>query len=625
MPAKTNYAVGEGLDITGLVVTASYSDSTTAPVKVSAANITGFNSATAGSKTLTVTYNGKTATFTVTVSAAFVAVTDITGVPAMTVAGVPLTLTGTVTPSSAINKTIVWEVKNAGTTGAAMAGGSNVLNTVAVGTVTVTASIASGTAPGVAYIHDFTITVISAADFVPVAGITGVPTETDAGTPLILTGTVTPASATYKTIVWSIQNAGTTGATISGNTLNTLAVGTVSVRATISNGLAISSSYTQNFTITVNAPFVSVISITNVPSRAYTGTPLPLSGTVTPSTATNNAIIWSVKSGTGVSISGNMLNTTLAGTVVVTATIQNGLNSTQAYTKDFTITVYGAFVPVTNISGVTNYGKAGVAQTLSGTVVPSTATNKTITWTVKDSGTTGAKISGSSITFSGEGAVVITATIASGLSPYNGVVQGESYIQDFTLYVDPAFVAVTGITAVPTTAYVGNSLLLSGTVTPSNANYKTINWSIQSGTGVSISNNNLNTTSASVGVVVVTATITNGSAPGLAYTQDFPITVLATLPSLNLTIDDFTFTDEGIGVFTNVPSVILSKEAKSSQTIEMSGLSDVVWYIGNIKLGTGNTVTLNALNFTIGTYALSITFTKDGKSWLSSLPFTITE
>ena len=535
LPVKTNYVVGEALNITGLVVTATYSDNTTAPVTVTAANVTGFSSSTAGNKTLTVTYSGKVATFTVTVNTSFVAVTNITDVPEVAVVGVSLTLTAMVAPSNATNKAIVWNVKNAGATGATIAYGSSVLNTTSQGTVTVTATIADGTSTSVAYVKDFTLTVISLDNFVPVTNIT------------------------------------------------------------------------------------------NVPSRAYVGTPLALSGTVSPSNATNKTIIWSVKSGTGVSISGNILNTTIAGTVTVTAAILNGVNSTQAYTKDFSITVYGAFIPVTSISNVNDYGKAGVAKTLSGTVEPSNATNKTIVWSVKNAGTTGAKISSSTITFTGEGTAVVTATIASGLTPYNGIVQGASYSQDFTINVDPAFVAVTGITDVPTTAYVGTALPLGGTVFPSNANNKTISWSVQSGTGVSISSNRLNTTSASIGVVVVTATITNGSAAGVSYTQDFPINVLGTRPVINLTIDDFTFIDEGSGVFASVPPIILSKASKSSQAITLNDLSDVVWYLGNIKLETGNSITLNAANFNIGTYTLSVAFTKDNKSWLGRLSFTVTE
>jgi hypothetical protein len=98
--------------------------------------------------------------------------------------------------------------------------------------------------------------------FTAVTGITGVPTEATAGTPLILTGTVNPSNATHRTIAWSVFNAGTTGATISGNTLNATAAGTVVVRATIVNGATEGTVYTQNFTITVSAAAVLSYTVT---------------------------------------------------------------------------------------------------------------------------------------------------------------------------------------------------------------------------------------------------------------------------------------------------------------------------------------------------------------------------
>lgn len=67
-PTKTTYSVGEELDVTGAVITATYDDSTTADVNVTTAMCSGFDSTTAGNKTVTVTYEGKTTTFTVTVS-----------------------------------------------------------------------------------------------------------------------------------------------------------------------------------------------------------------------------------------------------------------------------------------------------------------------------------------------------------------------------------------------------------------------------------------------------------------------------------------------------------------------------------------------------------------------------
>jgi len=164
----------------------------------------------------------------------------------------------------------------------------------------------------------------------------------EAGKPVTLIGTVEPAGATNQNIIWSVVNAGTTGATITnGNVLNTTGAGTVVIRATITDGLGKGQDYVKDFTITVKAAFVAVTGITGIPATATAGTPLTLNGTVAPATATNKTIVWRVKTAgtTGATISGNTLNTNAAGMVVVTAAIVNGLTATTNYTQDFNIVV----------------------------------------------------------------------------------------------------------------------------------------------------------------------------------------------------------------------------------------------------------------------------------------------
>jgi hypothetical protein len=65
-PTKTVYAIGESLSTAGMVVTAAYSDGTTEAV--TGYTTSGFDSSSAGQKTVTVSYEGTTTTFTVTVS-----------------------------------------------------------------------------------------------------------------------------------------------------------------------------------------------------------------------------------------------------------------------------------------------------------------------------------------------------------------------------------------------------------------------------------------------------------------------------------------------------------------------------------------------------------------------------
>jgi hypothetical protein len=65
-PTKTSYTTGENLDLTGLVVTGTYSDGTSKTE--TGILVSGYNPNTLGQQAFTVTVNGKTAAFSVTVN-----------------------------------------------------------------------------------------------------------------------------------------------------------------------------------------------------------------------------------------------------------------------------------------------------------------------------------------------------------------------------------------------------------------------------------------------------------------------------------------------------------------------------------------------------------------------------
>lgn len=72
-PANTTYVVNDDLDLTGLVITLTYSDDTKedvsySPATASSFTTSGFDKTKTGSQTVTVTYNEKSTTFDVTVN-----------------------------------------------------------------------------------------------------------------------------------------------------------------------------------------------------------------------------------------------------------------------------------------------------------------------------------------------------------------------------------------------------------------------------------------------------------------------------------------------------------------------------------------------------------------------------
>jgi endo-1,4-beta-xylanase len=507
----------EPADATNTTIVWAVKTAGTTGAAISSGNI--LNAAAAGTLTVTATIAGGKAdggnyTQDFSISVENKAVSAINGVPSVMTAGEPLTLSGTVEPADATNKTIVWTVKTAGSAGAAIDSG-NILNASAAGTLTVTATIAGGKADGEDYAQDFNITVALPAS-IPVSSIVNLPTVMTAGEPLTLSGTVEPADATNKTIVWSIGNAGTTGAAIEGAILNASAAGTLTVTATIAGGKADGGTYTQDFAISVENKAVSAIR--NVPTVMAAGAPLTLSGTVEPADATNQTIVWSVGNAgtTGAVIDGATLSAAAGGTVTVTATIAGGKADGGNYTQDFNISV--TFKAVSAISGVPSAMVAGTPLTLSGTVEPADATKRTIVWRVGNAGTTGADIDGATLSAAAGGTVTITATIAGGKA------DGGNYTQDFNISV--TFKAVNAISGVPGDMVAGTPLTLSGTVEPADASKRAIVWSVSNPgtTGATLSGNTLR--AAAAGTVKVTAAIAGGKADGGNYTQDFDINVI---------------------------------------------------------------------------------------------------
>ena len=79
-PYKTVYDLGEELDVTGLTVKAVYDNDTEETVSLSDCTVTGFDSETEGVKTVTVSYQGKTAQFTVEVKAQEIPEKTLTGI-----------------------------------------------------------------------------------------------------------------------------------------------------------------------------------------------------------------------------------------------------------------------------------------------------------------------------------------------------------------------------------------------------------------------------------------------------------------------------------------------------------------------------------------------------------------
>jgi uncharacterized repeat protein (TIGR02543 family) len=189
--------------------------------------------------------------FSISITAAFVPVAEITGVPGELETGAGADLgSARVVPENATNQSVAWSLVDPGTTGLLDVSGG-VFTPAAAGTLIIRARIPNGTAPGSAYAREFTITVQN--PFVPVDNIEGVPPAGAADSPLNLDAArATPENADNRTIAWSVLDPNTTGASSNTDGLITPARGgTLKLKATVADGLESGVDYTKEFSIPI--------------------------------------------------------------------------------------------------------------------------------------------------------------------------------------------------------------------------------------------------------------------------------------------------------------------------------------------------------------------------------------
>lgn len=303
-PTKTTYMIGDTFSSSGLSIKVNMSDGTSKTV-TSGFTLSSPDMSTAGTKTVTVTYQGKTTSFTVTVQTPSISVSANS--KTMTV-GDTVTLTATTTPSG---QTVIWTSSNTSVVSVS----NGVVTAKASGTAIITAKF---TYNGRAYSKTCNVTVNNPPATVSSIAVQSKPTKTvytvgEAFSSSGLSIKVNMSDGTSKTV--------TSGFTVSAPNMST--VGTKTVTVTYSGK-------STTFTITVNPlATVSSIAVQSKPTKTvYTvGETFNLTGL---------SIKVNISDGTSKTVTSGFTvsspNMSTAGTKTVTVTYQGK-------TTSFTITV----------------------------------------------------------------------------------------------------------------------------------------------------------------------------------------------------------------------------------------------------------------------------------------------
>lgn len=213
-----------------------------------------------------------------------------------------------------------------------------------------------------------------------------------------------------------------------------------------------------------------------------------LVATVLPSGATDKSVTWTSSNSTVASVDqAGKVTANKAGTATITVETEDG---------GFTATCEVTVTAVYHVTGVTLNKtqlnlNVGASETLTPTVSPSNATDKTVTWSSSNSSV--ASVSNGTVTAVAAGSATITVKTNDGN-------------KTATCTVTVSEVAVTSVTLnkTSTTLVRGGSETLTATVLPANATNKNITWSSSNSSVASVSNGLV--TAVAVGSATITAT-----------------------------------------------------------------------------------------------------------------------
>lgn len=352
-------------------------------------------------------------------------------------------------------------------------------------------------------------------------------------------------------------------------------------------------SITINFDISTDPVSAESVSLNKNALALYTGDSESLVATVSPNNATDKSVTWtsSVPSVATVDASG-MVNALAVGSTTITVTTTDG-----GFTATCTVTV-SAKIAVTSVSlntGAVSINK-NASTTLTATVYPSNATNKNVTWSSSNTGI--ATVSNGVVTGVAAGTATITVTTVDG-----------SKTATCTVTVNPTHASSISISEATLSLKVGQTSLLTASITPADADDKAVVWSTNDATVATIDNGTV--TAVGAGTATITAASHDNS--------DLKATCIVTVEESTTPVagTEFELVESDSDLSAGDLVVIgCSTKSAAAGSLNSSYLTSVSGSFSNGKV----TLTDEMMVFEVGTSASGYTFsTEDGLLGYESL------
>ncbi len=302
--------------------------------------------------------------------------------------GESVTLAATVKPDNATNKTVSWSSSNASV---ASVDASGKVSAVAEGTATITAKAGDKTAT-------CSVTVTKKVVAVESVTLDKSSLELNEGETATLTATVKPDNASDKTVTWSSSK--TSVATVDANgKVTAVAEGTATITAKAGDKTA-----TCSVTVKKNTVAVESVTLDKSSLELTEGETATLTATVKPDNATNKTVTWTSSSSSIATVDQNGKITAVSeGTATITAKAGDKTASCTVTVKKKVVAVESVTLDKSSLELT-----EGETATLTASVKPDNATNKTVTWSSSNQSVATVDQNGT-VTAVAEGNTTITA------------------------------------------------------------------------------------------------------------------------------------------------------------------------------------------------------------------------
>ena len=401
--------------------------------------------------------------------------------------------------------------------------------------------------------------------------------------PLALTATITPSDASDKSVVWSSSDASVASVTAGSGldaTVTPVAAGTATITVSTLEG-----KFSATCVLTV-MQHVTGVSISKSSLTLYTGQTETLSAQVKPDDATDTRLTWSSSDKTVATVANGLVTALKAGSTQIRVTsFEGGFQDV----CNLTVKQHATGLDL-SASTLTIY--LGQTVTMTATVLPSDASDKSVTWTSSNSDIVSVTQNGS-VTANAMGEAEITATSNDG-----------GFSKSCKVTVIEPLVPATSLTLTPKTMSlnIGESGSLELQILPNDCN-EILEWKSSDPSVATVNAGDITALAAGTTTITVRGSNTSASAT---------VTVIDPYAVTGVTLDRTTLSLE-MGETATLVATVLPEDARDKT---------VTWSSGNTAVATvdqqGKITTVSP-----GTAQITVT-TKDG-SFSASCALTVVE